>query len=224
LTLKLTHSIRFFKRYLNDPRSVGAIAPSSAGLAQALCDPYRRCERPARVLEIGAGTGSVTRVLGRVLSPLDYVDICEVNPVFVDILEKDVLTDPDFRDAVSAGRVRLLRMPVQEIADVEPYDFIVSGLPFTAFELKDVEDIFEVIRRCLKPRGVFSYFEYVGLRRTSAALSWGKSRSRVRSVSSFMTRTIKKHEFARRTVFRNLPPAHARHLRFTDNSSAFRPA
>ena len=107
--LKLTHSIRFFKRYLSDPRSVGAIAPSSPGLSQALCDPYSRCERPARVLEVGAGTGSVTRQLGRLLRPDDQLDICEINPVFGDILEKDVLTNRDFRDAVAAGGEEQLR-------------------------------------------------------------------------------------------------------------------
>jgi len=219
--LKLTHSIRFFKRYLNDPRSVGAITPSSTGLSLALCDPYAHYDRPARVLEVGAGTGSVTRQLGRLLRPDDRLDICEINPVFADILQKDVLTNRDFRDPVAAGRVRLLRLPVQEIVDVEPYDFILSGLPFTAFELKDVEDIFEVIKRCLKPGGVLSYFEYVGLRKTSAALSWGKNRSRVRSVSSFMSRTIKEYQFAQRTVLSNLPPAHARHLRFGTNGREF---
>ncbi len=222
--MKFTHSIRFFKRYLTDPRSVGAIAPSSTGLSQALCDPYRRCDRPARVLEVGAGTGSVTRHIGRLLRVDDRLDICEVNPVFGDILEQDVLTNRDFRDPLAAGRVRLLRQPVQELVGVEPYDFIVSGLPFTAFELKDVEDIFEVIKRCLKPGGVLSYFEYVGLRRTSAALSWGKNRSRVRSVSSFLSRKIKNHQFARRTVLGNLPPAHARHLRFSENGREFQAA
>ncbi len=222
--MKLTHSIRFFKRYLTDPRTVGAIAPSSTGLSQALCDPYLRCEHPARVLEVGAGTGSVTRHIGRLLRVDDRLDICEINPVFGDILEKDVLTNRDFRDPVAAGRVRLLRQPVQEIVDVEPYDFILSGLPFTAFELSDVENIFEVIKRCLKPGGVLSYFEYVGFRRTSAALSWGKNRSRLRSVSSFMSRTIKEHQFARRTVLGNLPPAHARHLRFGANGREFHAA
>jgi len=222
--LKLTHSIRFFKRYLNDPRTVGAIAPSSTGLSQALCDPYRWCDRPARVLEVGAGTGSVTRQIGRLLRPDDRLDICEINPVFADILEKDVLTNRDFRDPVAAGRVRLLRLPVQEIENADPYDFILSGLPFTAFELRDVEDIFEVIKRCLRPGGVLSYFEYVGLRKTSAALSWGKNRSRVRSVSSFMSKTIKDYQFARRTVFGNLPPAHARHLRFSENGREFHAA
>lgn len=214
--MNLTHTLRFFQRYLRNPRSVGAIAPSSPGLSLALCEPYRRCDRVVRLLEVGAGTGSVTRQLGRFLGPEDRLDICEINPVFGDILERDVLSHRNYRDAVVRGRVRLLRQPVQEIEPTEAYDYIVSGLPFTAFELDEVAEIFELVQRHLKPGGVFSYFEYVGLRRTSAALSWGKKRHRVRSVSSFLSQTIKAHEFDRTTVLTNFPPAHARHLRFQD--------
>ncbi len=216
--MSLSQSLRFFHRYLRDPRSVGAIAPSSPGLSLALCEPYRRCNRAVSVLEIGAGTGSVTRQLGRFLGPDDELDICEINPDFGDILERDVLSHRNYREAVACGRVRILRHPAQEIATNRTYDYIVSGLPFTTFELEDVMAIFDVVRQCLKPGGVFSYFEYVGLRKTSAVLSLGKKRRRVRSVSSFLSETIKAHEFDRTTVLRNFPPAHARHLRFEDGA------
>jgi len=212
--VSLTQSLRFFKRYLNDPRTVGAIAPSSPGLSRALCGPFRARRGPARVLEVGAGTGSVTMQIARYFGPKDKLDVCEVNPVFGEILEREVLTRPGLREGVTDGRVRLLKQPVQELTEVEPYDYILSGLPFTSFELQDVEAIFDVIRRCLKPDGVFSYFEYVALRRASLALAVGKKRRRVRSVSSYMNETIRNHQFERRTVLRNLPPAHARHLRF----------
>jgi phospholipid N-methyltransferase len=212
--VSLAQSLRFFKRYLNDPRTVGAIAPSSPGLSRALCGPFRARRTPARVLEVGAGTGSVTRQIARFFGPEDRLDVCEINPVFGEILEREVLTRPGLREGVAEGRVRLLKQPVQALTQVEPYDYILSGLPFTSFELEDVEEIFDVIRRCLKPDGVFSYFEYVALRRASTALAVGKKRRRVRSVSSYMNETIRNHQFARRTVLRNLPPAHARHLRF----------
>lgn len=212
--MSLTQSLRFFKRYLNDPRTVGAIAPSSPGLSRALCGPFRARQKPARVLEVGAGTGSVTKQIARYIGPEDHLDVCEINPVFADILEREVLTRPGLREGVAEGRVRLLKQPVQELTEVEPYDYVLSGLPFTSFDLEDVEEIFDVIRRCLKPDGVFSYFEYVALRRASLALAVGKKRQRVRSVSSYMNKTIRNHQFDRRTVLRNLPPAHARHLRF----------
>ena len=193
---------------------MGAVGPSSRALAEALCEPYRRCTTAATVLEIGAGTGAVTRHIGTLLKEEDELDVCEVEADFADILAKDVFTGPDFVPAVESGRVRLLNLPVQSLSETNRYDFVISGLPFSAFGLRDVRDIFAVIRRCLKPGGVLSYFEYVGLRRASRLLSLGNRRRRIRMVSAFLTKRIGRHQFGRRTVVGNLPPAYARHLRF----------
>ncbi len=217
--MSLGHRLRFLKGYLGDPTTVGAVAPSSPGLAGALCEPFSRRTKPARVLEVGAGTGPITRRLGKLIGDKDELDVCEIQPEFAEILDREVLGGPDFAAAVAEGRVRLLCCPVQEIAAEEPYDFIISGLPLTAFELPDVKDVFAAFRRCLKPDGVLSYFEYVGLRRLSCSLGVGERRARVRSVSAFLTDQIRRHQFDRRNVLINIPPAHARHFRFTESAS-----
>lgn len=214
LRVGLGHRLRFLSRYLRDPNSVGAIAPSSRALAEALGEPFRKCTCPASVLEVGAGTGPVTRYLGTILRTTDSLDICEINHDFADILERDVLSNAHFAPLAALGRVSLLRLPVQELPGDKRYDFVISGLPLTAFELHDVEDVFEVIRRCLKPGGVFSYFEYLGLRRASRALAFGKRRARIRAVSAYLSQTLKQHRIATQTVLQNLPPAYAHHLRF----------
>ncbi len=205
---------RFLTSYLRKPDVVGAIAPSSQALAAALCEPYRRFRGPAKVLEVGAGTGAVTRHLGSLLGEEDELDICEIHTDFADILEHDILNGAGFVRSVAAGRVRLLRSPVQQLRYENRYDFVISGLPLTAFELCDVQDVFGIVRRSLKPGGVFSYFEYVGLRKTSWLLSMGRRRHRIRSVSAYLSRNIRQYQFDRTTVFQNLPPAHARYLRF----------
>ena len=210
----LDQRLRFLQDYFRYPNVVGALAPSSRALAVALCEPYQRCSAPASVLEVGAGTGAITRYLGSVLGQDDELDICEVHPEFADILERDVLTRADFSPAVADGRVRLLRSAVQNLGYENRYDFVISGLPLTSFDLRDVRDVFGVIRRSLRPGGVLSYFEYVGLRETSRYLAIGKRRRRVRLVSAFLSEHIRKHQFDVKTVFSNLPPAHARYLRF----------
>ena len=217
--MALARRLKFLRSYLRDPGVVGSVAPSSLALAAALCEPFRQSGDPACVLEIGAGTGAVTRHLGRILGDRDTLDICEVKHDFAEALRKDVLSNRDFVPAVASGRVQLLPVPVQEIDYQDRYDFVISGLPFTAFKLQEVLDIFRVVRRLLKPGGVFSYFEYVGIRRTSRLLSMGRRRERIRGVSSYLSRTIRSHQFHRRMVLRNFPPAHARHLRFDDNGA-----
>ncbi len=214
IALAFVHNLQLIKRYVRDPKVVGAVTPSSRALAEAMSRHYKNYDKTASVLEVGAGTGPITRYLGTILGDDDSLDICEVQPSFVKILHRDVVSSKTFRPAVKAGRVRILAKPVQRLVDENRYDFIISGLPFTVFELQDVRHIFDVIRRVLKPGGVFSYFEYIGMRKISRNCSLGNKRSRVRNVSSFLNRLIREYQFDREMVFKNLPPAYARHLRF----------
>lgn len=215
----LETQLRFFGTFLKEPNRVGAVAPSSSRLCAALCGPARAFKGPRNILEVGAGTGAATRQIGKLLTAADRLDICEISDKFADILERDVLSTPDFAKHVKAGRVRLLRMPVQELPGQRQYDFILSGLPLTSFELRDVEAVFEVIRRVLKPGGVFSYFEYMWLRRTKRALTVGPKRQQIREVSNFLTQTLRRHRFAKSQVYRNFPPAYAHHLKFDEASA-----
>ena len=94
----------FLQRYLQDPKSVGSVAPSSPALAAALSEPFRQRTTPARVLEVGAGTGAVTRHLGRLLSDEDELDLCEIQEDFARTIENEILTRTDFVRAVQSGR------------------------------------------------------------------------------------------------------------------------
>lgn len=217
--MAFSHSLTFLKRYLCNPNLVGAIAPSSRALAAAVCEPYRRHRGPATVLEAGAGTGAITRYIGSILKDEDKLDICEIQSEFAEILENDVLTHPSFARGVAEGRVRLFRLPVQELPEENRYDFVICGLPLTAFEVRDIQEIFSVFRRCLKPGGVFSYYEYVGMRRTSRTLTLGKTRKRYSLVNAYLSDHIRRHQFDQKTVMRNFPPAYAHHLRFDHQMS-----
>lgn len=180
----------------------------------ALCEPLRNRTGPARVLEVGAGTGAVTRHIAALIGDGDRLDICELHARFADVLESTVLRGPNMKRAVDDGRVRLLRCPIQDVDAPNSYDFAISGLPLTSFSARDVEAIFEVLRSCLKPGGVLSYFEYIGVRRIARTMSLGSRRRARKECSMVLNRQIKAHQFARRTVLRNIPPAHARHLKF----------
>lgn len=215
--MALIHHFEFIRGYLRDPHGVGAIAPSSRALAKAVCEPYARHEGPARVLEVGAGTGACTRYLGSILKPEDELDVCEIDPHFADLLERNVLSLPSFAKPIAEGRVRLIRGPAQSITAVDHYDFIICGLPFTSFPVAEVEKVFDVFRRCIRPDGILTYFEYAVVRRLSRSLAVGDARKRVREVSRFMTREIDGYQFAQRIVWNNVPPARARHLRFNGN-------
>ncbi len=212
--MPIAHQVEFIRRYLEAPQTVGAVLPSSRQLALALAAPFADHEKPARVLEVGAGTGAVTRVLGDLLGPDDRLDVCEIEPSFADILDREVLSRDSLAKPRQEGRVRLLRMAVEEIQADRAYDFIVSCLPFTAFALEDVNRIIGAMRLLLAPGGTLSYFEYAGLRRLRRALSIGRHRAEVSRLSAYLDDMIDAHQYSRTTVWRNIPPAFARHLHF----------
>jgi len=205
---------QFFKHYIAEPQKMGALSPSSPALADALCRPFSQRREPARILEVGAGTGAITRRICELLGEEDYLDICEMEAELADILEKRVLSEPRAARAYAQGRIRLMRIPIQKLASDERYDFIISGLPLTAFDLRDVREAFQIMKRCLKPGGTLSYYEYMVLRRVSRTFALGSKRRRIHRVSAYLNRTIKAHEFHHDLVFSNFPPARARHLRF----------
>jgi phospholipid N-methyltransferase len=212
--VELHAHLEFLKGYLHNPTLVGAITASSRALAAAVCEPFRRSPHAAKVLEVGAGTGAITRYLGSILGDQDELDVCEIDPRFVKVLRETVLARSEFEPALSAGRIRLVCAAVQDLPHDAGYDFIICGLPFSCFELADAQSAFTVMRRMLKPEGVLSYYEYVGFRKVSRLFSIGRRRRRTREVSRFLTQNIRRHQFEHRTVLQNFPPAHARHLRF----------
>ncbi|MFV5992328.1 class I SAM-dependent methyltransferase [Streptomyces sp. NPDC056231] len=72
-------------------RITGAVAPSSRRLAGALAAPViERAGQPLDVLEVGAGTGPVTRCLLPLLAPGSTLDVVEANPRFADVLRSVV--------------------------------------------------------------------------------------------------------------------------------------
>ena len=209
----------FLRAFLSEPDVVGAVTPSSTRLACTLLQPFANRTEPARLLEVGAGTGAITRCIPRFMNDDDHVTICEMVPTLADHLREHVLTRPDYSPHVQANRVKLMVCPVQDISGEDKFDYIVCGLPFTAFSPELIREVLVCFRRLLRPGGVFSYFEYVILRRLRTVCSVGRTRERMREVSAILNSNIRASQFERRTVFANLPPAHARYCRFESNGS-----
>ncbi|MEI5136815.1 hypothetical protein RB199_37180 [Streptomyces libani] len=77
---------------------MGAIAPSGPRLGRALTRYVIPSPGSARtVLEVGPGTGAVTRHIAGSLGRLDTLDLVEANPRFVDLLQGAYGGDPRLR-------------------------------------------------------------------------------------------------------------------------------
>jgi phospholipid N-methyltransferase len=207
----LTEHTEFFRQVRDTFHTTGAVAPSSSFVARALTRPMERHTGPKRILEVGPGTGSITRRIVTLLRPEDRLDLVELNDRFVDVLRRRLQHEPDFVRV--ADRVGVQHMAIQDFRAEAPYDYIISGLPINNFNADLVREMFEVMFGLLAPEGVLTYFEYIFMRKVKKNLSTGARRDRLTKLDALMEELCAKHRFHRDSVLINVPPAWANHLR-----------
>ena len=132
----------FFALWLQKPLRIAAANPSGTRLADAVA----RCidlARPGRILELGAGTGSLTQGLVRAGCSPERIIALEREPALVAVLRREFPTMTIIAD--DATRIeKYLAGSVEQLAGV------VSSLPIKWFS---VDAQHAVIRPCLDVLG-----------------------------------------------------------------------
>lgn len=208
----------FFGQFLRAYRTTGAIAPSSRWLAAALARYVAAGDGTRHILEVGPGTGAVTRSIVRNLRPGDRLDLVELNAAFVAALEERFRGDPEF--AAVADRAQVIHRSVEDLPQTPTYDAIVSGLPLNNFSTDLVVRLLQSFAALLKPGGTLSFFEYVAVRPARAVVSNRADRLRLREIGDVLGRLFAESEFRRERVLRNFPPAWVHHVRFDATNGA----
>lgn len=203
--------IEFFRQFRQRFETTGAVAPSSRFLASAMTRPMREANRPLRVLEVGPGTGAVTRKIVTLLGPEDRFDLVELNETFAALLQDRFKTHADYQRVAEQSQVHVC--PIEDFPHTQPYDFIISGLPLNNFPPDLVRRIFGVFFDLLAPGGVLSYFEYMYVRSIKMKISSGPERERLTTLDGILQEKINQHRIRRDWVFPNFPPAWVQHLK-----------
>jgi phospholipid N-methyltransferase len=143
---------RFFRSWVRNPCAIGAVVPSSRLLAKLMATNLLP---GARVIELGAGTGTVTAaILDSGVRPEDLY-VVERDAEFVRILRRRFPHCPVIAaDAMSLGN-HLDCLP-------ETFDFIVSGLPLVLFSRLEKVRVLSQAFDMLRPGGCFHQFTYAG--------------------------------------------------------------
>jgi len=172
--------LTFARELVANPRAVGAVCPSSSELAQAMARELGTLE-DGLVLELGAGTGSITEALLRHGVPPARLVAVERSPALAAHLRERF---PAIR-VIEGDAMWLDRLLGSDAARVRA---VVSGLPMRSLPSAVVHEIENQIRQLLPDNGVFVQFTY--------DLST-PPRNRVAGLRKARTRV----------VWRNLPPA-----------------
>lgn len=141
----------FLKTWLKHPKQMGTLAPVSGKLAQ---EGVSFLPMDGRILEIGAGTGRLTRAMIRRNIPLSHIMALELDPNCCRFLEQ---TLPGLRvvqgDAVNSHDY----LPKEWGGQV---DAILSSIPFMYLEQSTRNRILDGILQCLKPNGKIIHVTY----------------------------------------------------------------
>jgi phospholipid N-methyltransferase len=145
------NSLSFFLHWLSDPIQVGAVAPSSPALAAAMTAEI--APESAPVIELGPGSGAVTRALLERGIPQHRLALIERSPRFASALEER------FPEA------RVLCVDAAILASIDVFDgeragAVVSGLPLLLMSPKKVGAILANAFWRLRPGGAFYQFTY----------------------------------------------------------------
>jgi phosphatidylethanolamine/phosphatidyl-N-methylethanolamine N-methyltransferase len=209
---RLSEHALFFREFLRNFHTTGAILPSGRYLASALARFVdEESSKPRRILEVGPGTGAVTGRIIAGMGPTDRIDLVELNDSFVQQLKRRFQSEPAFQAVADSARV--LHCPIEDLPRSDHYDLIVSGLPLNNFAAADVERILAALSELLAPGGTLSFFEYIAVRRARALVSSRTERARLRGIGEAMRRVLDGHEIRRDAVWRNVPPAWVHHVR-----------
>ena len=145
---------RFICEYLLHPVHVGAIAPSSRGLALRMVR-WIDWECVNTVVEYGPGTGAFTAQILQCKRPGTEFFAVELNSQFAATLARRFPDVTILQDSVANIEALCRQQGVSEV------DAIVCGLPWAAFSDRDQTAYLDAMMRVLKPEGHFATFAYL---------------------------------------------------------------
>lgn len=174
---------------------MGSIAPSSSFLADKMLEQITS-EKPKFVIELGPGTGAITKfILPKLKKDCQFLAI-EINEEMISFLENEF---PNIKIAAISAEKLDVYLKEQNLSKAT---HIISGLPWAIFNDELQEAILASIVKSMKPDGVFTTFAYVHALKLKPAKVFKEKLS-----------TFFKNIEVTSPVWMNIPPAIIYHCR-----------
>ncbi|MEO3429134.1 methyltransferase domain-containing protein [Pelagibius sp. CAU 1746] len=149
----LRRNLGFLRRWLQNPKAVGAVVPSGRSLACAMVAGID-LEAPGTVVELGGGTGNITAALLEAGVPSNRIAVVERDPGFARVIAAR-FPEVTLLQGDAAELRRLLRD-----AGIGPVKAVVSGLPLLSIPDRVCLRIIAEAVEALQEDGVLLQFTY----------------------------------------------------------------
>jgi phosphatidylethanolamine/phosphatidyl-N-methylethanolamine N-methyltransferase len=142
----------FLGKFLRHGTAIASLAPSSPWLSRTTVRNVD-WERARVLVELGAGTGPITRVLAEKARPDCRVVVLERDPDFARLLHERFGPLANF-DVIEGDVRNLTEILTQR--GIGQVDYVISGLPVPSFPKDLQRDLFRVVKQILAPEGTFN--------------------------------------------------------------------
>lgn len=139
------------RSFFESPGETGAVLPSGKSLARLMCS-YVDFSKAQTIVELGPGTGAITKELLRRLEPDAKLIALEINPEFCYELRR-----------IADRRLRILNDDARRLSSiVESADYVVSGLPLVAFGEEAHREVLSEIAKITRYRYIQFHYSPLG--------------------------------------------------------------
>lgn len=154
----------FFRGFVEHPRMVGSIIPSSRTTIDAMLDPvdWNRCQL---FVEYGPGVGTFCRPVLERLPRGGELIVIDTNPLYIDYLRRTI-RDSRFHAVLGSAE------DVEEIVRSfghEKADYVLSGLPFSTLPDGVGPAIAAATQRVVRKGGAFLTYQFSAVARDLTA-------------------------------------------------------
>jgi phosphatidylethanolamine/phosphatidyl-N-methylethanolamine N-methyltransferase len=143
----------FFQEFLKHPLQIGSIIPSSRFLEQRILEAAA-IDSARTIVELGSGTGGVTRAILRAMPQHARLLSIEINPHFHNL----VSGIEDDRLIAHLGDATMLKDIISMYGLPAP-DAVISGIPFSTMSHREGSCIIESISTLLAQNGRFVAYQ-----------------------------------------------------------------
>jgi phosphatidylethanolamine/phosphatidyl-N-methylethanolamine N-methyltransferase len=154
-TPRKDHRLAFLRGFLNRPKEVGSIIPSSRFMEKRITKTADLANATLAI-ELGPGTGGTTKALLAAMGPDAKLLAIEINPDFVDLVQR---TNTDPRLIVHHGSAADIPEALTKHGLGAP-EVILSGIPFSTMTRQLGRDILRSVYDNLAPGGRFVAYQF----------------------------------------------------------------
>ena len=176
--------MRFLFQFLKNPKTVGAVLPSSHFLAEKMVEGID-FNKAQYIVEYGPGTGVFTDKLLKKRKRGTVILLVENNKEFCSMLTEKYKGHDNVY--IVHGSAENIEQYIERF-NIPSVDYVISGLPFSSLPESVSSTILLNTAKILKEEGQFTTFQYTKLKQ------------------AFIARFFSKIEIKR--VYRNFPPAY----------------